>query len=88
MTSNASPGTRILGSLRSADGAGVSESKTATRPTSTTSGRRSPIPSAWPAGTARSRAISTPADSSASTSKPMTSTAPAASTRANHRGGS
>ena len=53
MTSNARAGTRILGSLRSADGKGIVRMEDATTPISTTCGRHSPIPAVSPAGSAR-----------------------------------
>jgi hypothetical protein len=85
MTSNASPGTRILGSLRSADGAGVVRVEDR---------YDTDIDDLWSAITDPGRlarwhgrvgAIFASAESSASISKPMTSTAPDASTRANRR---
>jgi hypothetical protein len=53
MTGNARPGTRILGSLGSASGTDVVRVEDRTTPTSTTCGRHSQSPAAWPAGTAR-----------------------------------
>lgn len=53
MTENERLATPILGSLRSADGAGVCASRTATTLISTTFGKHSPIRAVWAAGTDR-----------------------------------
>ena len=58
MTSNARPSTRILGSLRSADGVGVVRIEDRYDTDIDDLWSASPIPPAWPAGTARSRATS------------------------------
>ena len=56
MTSNTPAGTRILGSLRSADGVGVVRIEDRFDADIDESGRRSLSPSGSPAGTAMSRA--------------------------------
>ena len=87
MTGNTPPGTRILGSLRSADGAGVVriEDRYDTGIDDLWSALTDP--GAWPAGTARWRATCAPAGNSACTSNPLTSMPPGGWKRASPRGG-